>query len=137
MRVPASHVIVANTARGRRAVSSQDGCAVFARAAARYNRAANWGYAMLNRRQLLASTAALAPLVLLKPAFGAEPASGEAARLNVLFDAFFQEGLRQNPENATQIGLDTGANADLRGKLRDESRAGVAAAKALNADQIK
>ncbi|MGD0867864.1 MAG: DUF885 family protein, partial [Rhizomicrobium sp.] len=42
-----------------------------------------------------------------------------------------------NPESATLLGLDTGQNADLRSKLRDESAAGIAAAKALNADQLR
>ena len=88
---------------------------------------------MLDRRQLLGSAAALSTLAIAAPAFGAESPSG---RLSALFDAFFQENLKQNPETATQLGLDKGDNADLRGKLRDESAAGIAAAKALNADQL-
>ncbi|MEI9888675.1 MAG: DUF885 family protein [Rhizomicrobium sp.] len=88
---------------------------------------------MLDRRQLLSSAAALGAVAFAPPAWGAE---SEAARLNALFDAFFQENLRANPEQATQLGLDTGANADLRGKLRDETAAGIAAAKALNASQL-
>jgi uncharacterized protein (DUF885 family) len=91
------------------------------------------GDAMLDRRQLLGSAAALA---FVRPAF-AEDAPTESMRLNALFDAFFQENLRQNPESATQLGLDTGANADLRSKLRDNSADGIAAAKAMNADQLK
>ena len=88
---------------------------------------------MLDRRQLLSTAAALVPLAVIRPAFGAD---SEAAKLNALFDAFFQEGLRQSPEQATLLGLDTGANADLRGKLRDESAAGIDRAKALTADQL-
>ncbi|MBV9905102.1 MAG: DUF885 family protein, partial [Alphaproteobacteria bacterium] len=91
---------------------------------------------MLDRRQLLGSAAAVTALAFAKPVWAASDAN-EVARLNAMFDDFFQEGLRRSPENATQLGLDKGANADLRGKLRDESAAGIAAAKALNADQLK
>ncbi|HEY2444872.1 MAG TPA: DUF885 family protein [Rhizomicrobium sp.] len=89
---------------------------------------------MLSRRELLASTAALAVL----PQFSiAAAATTGPANLDALMTAFFQENLRQNPESATLLGLDTGANADLKSKLRDESSAGIAAARALNLDQLK
>lgn len=90
---------------------------------------------MLSRRQLLGTAAAAASLALLEPARAASDAV-EVAKLNALFDTFFQENLRLNPEGATQLGLDKGANADLRSKLHDESAAGIAAAKALNASQL-
>jgi uncharacterized protein (DUF885 family) len=89
---------------------------------------------MLNRRDLIltgASAAALAPLA------GAVADPPEDARLAALFDAFVQEDLRRRPEGATLLALDTGANADLRGKLTDGSVAGLAGAKALNADQLR
>ena len=92
---------------------------------------------MLNRRQLLASTAALGALAAQPLRLVAEPVGGEAAKLNALLDAIFQEAMRNNPEGATQLGFDKGANADLKSKLRDESTAGIAAAKALNADQLR
>jgi uncharacterized protein (DUF885 family) len=88
---------------------------------------------MLNRRDLVltgASAAVLAPLA-------ARAQSAEDARLNTLFDSFLQEDLRRRPETATLLGLDTGANAELRRKLTDGSPAGLAAAKALNADQLR
>jgi uncharacterized protein (DUF885 family) len=88
---------------------------------------------MLNRRELLASSAAVAVAYTVPPAFAA---ATPAASLDALMSTFFQENLRQNPEGATQLGLDTGANADLRGKLNDESAAGIAASKALNASQL-
>src|SRR5258705_6049082 len=88
---------------------------------------------MLNRRELIVTTAAAAGLAL---SFPARAAATEATQLNALFEAFFQENLRANPENATQLGLDTGANADLRSKLTDQSAAGFAAAKARNASQL-
>src|ERR1700710_2390374 len=89
---------------------------------------------MLDRRQLLGSAAALGAAALAPPAFAADDAP---ARLSALFDAFFPEGLERNPEQATLLGLDKGANAGLRGRLRDESAAGIAAAKAQTADQLK
>ena len=95
---------------------------------------------MLSRRHLLATAAsAFAAYALMPPlrAVAAAAASaGEAAKLNALMDTFFQEDLRQRPERATLLGLDTGANADLKGKLRDNSTAGIAADKALTLDQI-
>jgi uncharacterized protein (DUF885 family) len=92
---------------------------------------------MLNRRELLATTAALAVLPTLSFATDQPPPDGEASKLDALMTTFMQENLRQNPEGATQLGLDTGANADLRSKLRDGSVAGIAAAKALNLDQLR
>ncbi len=89
---------------------------------------------MLNRRELLSSAASAALVYSVQSARGAE--AGPAARLNALMDAFFRENLNQSPESATLLGLDTGANAALKYKLRDESLAGVAAAKALNASQL-
>jgi uncharacterized protein (DUF885 family) len=90
---------------------------------------------MLSRRELLATTAVFA--VLPRFAFAAETAAAsEAGKFDALITAFFQENLRQNPEGATLLGLDTGANADLHHKLRDESSAGIAAARALNLGQL-
>ncbi|MBL6853420.1 MAG: DUF885 family protein [Alphaproteobacteria bacterium] len=89
---------------------------------------------MLDRRQLLGSAAALGAASFITPVFAADD---EAARLNALMDVFFQEGLQQGPEQATLLGLDKGPNAGLRSRLRDESAAGVAASRALSADQLK
>lgn len=86
---------------------------------------------MLNRRTLLLTTAAAGAASAL-PAFAAEPSS-----LDKLFDDLFQEGLRQRPESATQLGLDKGANADLRAKLSDDGDKGRAASRALTADQLR
>src|SRR5665213_811633 len=91
---------------------------------------------MLSRRDLLASTAATAFAFAILPAAYADDTPGNP-KLNALFDDFFRENLRQNPEGATQLGLDNGANADLKSRLRDESAAGIAASKALNADQLR
>ena len=86
---------------------------------------------MLDRRRLLSSSAALA----VSAALGRAAAAPEA--LNSLLDTLFQEGLESNPEGATQLGLDRGANAGLKSRLSDRSAAGIAAAKALNQSQLR
>ena len=87
---------------------------------------------MLNRRDFLLATGAAAFV----PTAGLAQ-SGEDAKLDVLFDAFVQEDLRQRPEGATQLGLDKGANAALRGRMTDNSVEGIARTKALTADQLR
>lgn len=84
-----------------------------------------------NRRDMILGGAALAALA---PAVARASAEGE--RLSALLDGFFQAGLRQSPESATNLGLDTGANADLKSRLRDDSAEGIARARALNAAQL-
>ncbi len=91
---------------------------------------------MLNRRAFLSSTAVLASAVALR-GVPLQAAPNSATELNTLFDALFQENLRRSPESATQLGFDKGPNADLKGKLRDESAAGIADAKASNLDQLR
>jgi uncharacterized protein (DUF885 family) len=95
---------------------------------------------MLSRRRLLATAAATASANALPkwtfPAYAEAAPNSEAAKLNGLMETFFQENLQQNPESATLLGLDKGSNANLKSRLRDESAAGIAAAKALNAGQL-
>lgn len=82
---------------------------------------------MIDRRHFLGGSAALAV------AAGSEGVVAQATpstRLTALFDTLVQEQLRRSPEAATNLGLDTGANADLRSQLSDQSPAGIAAAKA-------
>lgn len=106
---------------------------------------------MLNRRELISSAASAAiawPAASaaiswsaasaaigwsIAPAFAA---TDPVASLNALMDDFVQQNLTENPEGATQLGLDKGANAALKFKLRNESLAGVAAARRLNASQL-
>ncbi len=64
---------------------------------------------MLDRRQLLGSAAALGAASFITPGFAADD---EAARLNAMMDAFFNEGLQQGPEQATLLGLDKGRMPD-------------------------
>lgn len=82
---------------------------------------------MIDRRHFLGSTAALA---MAAGSDGVIAQTIPATRLTALFDTLVQEQLRRSPESATSLGLDTGANADLRSKLSDQSPAGLAAAKA-------
>ncbi|MFL6689147.1 MAG: DUF885 domain-containing protein [Alphaproteobacteria bacterium] len=95
---------------------------------------------MLSRRHLLATAAATASANALPkwrlPAYAGAAPNPEAAKLNGLMDTFLQENLQQNPESATLLGLDKGSNANLKSRLGDESAAGIAAAKALNARQL-
>jgi uncharacterized protein (DUF885 family) len=90
---------------------------------------------MLDRRQLLSAGASAAALAF-APAVRAAP-GGEGARLTALLDAFFQENLQRQPESATELALDKGANAGLKSKLEDVSAAGMAREKAANLDQIR
>lgn len=71
---------------------------------------------MLTRRHLLGASAALAML----PA-GVRAAAGPDAELATLLDSFLQAFLGRSPEEATGLGLDTGTNAALRGRLDDRS----------------
>jgi len=89
---------------------------------------------MLSRRELLSSAASAALACSVLPAFAA--GSDSAARLNALMETFFQENLNESPESATLLGFDKGTNAGLKSKLRDESLAGTAHARALNASQL-
>jgi uncharacterized protein (DUF885 family) len=99
---------------------------------------------MLNRRALLLSVSA-AGLAVSLPAYSraqgrSDPGAVASPRdpaLDHLFDQLFHENLRLHPESATQLGLDKGADADLKGKLSDQSGAGIAAEKALTQDQLR
>ncbi len=84
----------------------------------------------MDRRSLLATGGALAVAGTLPalPAI-AQGGAGDAA-FKALLDRIFYDRLADNPEGATQLGLDTGPRAALRSKLADESSAGIARRKA-------
>ena len=85
----------------------------------------------LNKRAFLGGTSAVVATALLpREASAAPPAVGP------LYDRLVQAQLRRSPESATQLGLDTGANADLRAKLSDQSLAGVAQNRAAARDEL-
>jgi len=74
----------------------------------------------LDRRQLLV-TAAAAGLAATAPGQAlAAPAAGDAA-LNRYFDGLSQQILDNGPEQATYLGLDTGAHAERKSRLSDAS----------------
>lgn len=73
----------------------------------------------LDRRQIMMGAAASA-LAASTPALAAGTAKDQ---LYALFDAFFDEDLSESPEQATNLGLDTGKHADARFKLSDRSTA--------------
>jgi uncharacterized protein (DUF885 family) len=91
---------------------------------------------MFSRREILASSASVLALSALPARADTPPANPTAARLDALMDVLFRENLNDNPEGATLLGLDTGANAALKSRLSDQSRAGIAARKALNQSQL-
>ncbi|HSI18573.1 MAG TPA: DUF885 family protein [Sphingomonas sp.] len=90
----------------------------------------------IDRRTLLRSGGAAGAMLAL-PATAFAATSAHDPKLATLFDTLFLEGVRQRPESATLLGLDTGPNADLRSKLSDASEVGRAAARALTASQIR
>jgi uncharacterized protein (DUF885 family) len=82
---------------------------------------------MIDRRHFLGGSAALA---VAAGSEGVVAQNTPSTQLTTLFDTLVQEQLRRSPEGATNLGLDTGANADLRSQLSDQSPNGIAAAKA-------
>ncbi len=91
---------------------------------------------MLDRRQLLACAAAAS---LSAPALAAPPSAetSQGRKLTALLDAFWAEELQRGPERATDLGLDTGANAPLKHRLTDVSAAGIEGDRAEAAHQAR
>jgi uncharacterized protein (DUF885 family) len=95
---------------------------------------------MLNRRHIFLSAAATAAVAPFSSALAqaAKAAVGSPHdKLFALFDAFMDENLRAAPEFATSLGVDVGDKAAERGKLSDNSLAGIARINALNASQLR
>ena len=90
---------------------------------------------MLNRRHLLATVAAAAASAPILAA--AQAASSEGAKLTRLLDDFWAQDLQRNPERASDLGLDVGANAALKRRLNDVSRQGIEADRAAVARRGK
>ncbi|QCB42718.1 DUF885 family protein [Sphingomonas sp. PAMC26645] len=88
----------------------------------------------MDRRAFIMSSAATATLSVLPTRLAsaqtlagtAAPPSPGDARLNAAFDQVLRETVRQSPEFATSLGLDTGKDADLRHMLGDNSYAAIA-----------
>ena len=91
----------------------------------------------LTRRDMLAA-GSIGALALTLPgcvATLARPASAGLASATAMLDEFAWRLLEQNPEAATEKGVDTGEHAALRGRLEDRSAAGqVALAQTLRVD---
>ncbi len=87
----------------------------------------------MNRRQLLQSSALL--LASTAPAFAA--GTDEDAKLRALLDAFWDESLDVSPQQATALGIDTGARAGQRRLLNDASRSGRDAWVASRTDRLQ
>jgi uncharacterized protein (DUF885 family) len=91
---------------------------------------------LLNRRHMMFATAAagfaatggLPTLALAR--------EGEVAKLNALFDDIMAKQLRQSPETATGLGLDSGELAWTKGLLSDRSSAAIKAGFAQTAQQL-
>lgn len=75
----------------------------------------------MNRRQFLASCSATALTGLVAAPARASARDADAA-LTALLDQFFAARLAESPEQATALGLDTGARSGLRRQLDDRSR---------------
>ena len=88
---------------------------------------------MFDRRAFLASSTALGLVSILPNGAFAQPpaaASERDAALDRMLQSWFDADLQDNPTFATNLGLDTGANAALRGRLGEVSVAEVAEDKA-------
>ncbi|MGZ3404293.1 MAG: DUF885 domain-containing protein [Phenylobacterium sp.] len=87
----------------------------------------------IDRRGFLATTAGAAAML----ATGARAqAAGAEAELNRAFDDFFNQSLDHSPEQVTSLGLDKGARAAAKFKLRDASLAAIEQRKAETAANL-
>jgi uncharacterized protein (DUF885 family) len=95
---------------------------------------------MLDRRQMLASVAAISLAGAARSSAAvaeAGPGANPGQDLTALLDTFWTEELQRDPQRATELGLDTGANAPLKHRLKDVSRAGVEGDRAAVAQQAQ
>jgi uncharacterized protein (DUF885 family) len=88
---------------------------------------------MLNRRSMLATTAAAA-LTAAAPAFAAD--TKDNAELAALFDQFVKENLDLSPLTVSALGLDKGDRYYQKSLIDDASLAGIAKNKASTASQL-
>ncbi|HEX8261715.1 MAG TPA: DUF885 family protein [Allosphingosinicella sp.] len=72
----------------------------------------------MDRRTFIASSGAAALAATLPATVLAQPRAGSGdAELNALFERIFQQAVQRSPELATQLGLDKGEYAGLKGRL--------------------
>ncbi|HEY1073239.1 DUF885 domain-containing protein, partial [Brevundimonas sp.] len=77
---------------------------------------------MIDRRRLLLTAAATAAVA---PSLAHAATSDSDARLNALLDGWFEADVDDNPEYATNLGLDRGARSSLSSKLTAVSPAAI------------
>jgi len=77
----------------------------------------------MRRRHFIAS-AGFASALMALPAIARAAMGRDDVKLRAMLDRFFYARLDESPEQATSLGLDTGARARLKSKLDDTSRAG-------------
>jgi uncharacterized protein (DUF885 family) len=82
-----------------------------------------------DRRAFLLGSSALS-LLAIPGASWALQANARDSALDAMLSAWFQEDLKDDPETATNLGLDVGELASLRGRLEGQSIADVAEEKA-------
>jgi uncharacterized protein (DUF885 family) len=87
-------------------------------------------YARLDRRTFLLTSAAFGLAGCATTAVPGAPGGSRDAQLDALLTRWFEEDLGDDPEFATNLGLDTGARAALRAQLADETAAHGAAERA-------
>jgi uncharacterized protein (DUF885 family) len=78
-----------------------------------------------DRRTFLLGTAALGATACTPTARpGGASSAGAAAQARAIYDSVFEQMLLLSPESATNLGLDVGARAGLKSRLRDLSVTG-------------
>jgi len=92
---------------------------------------------LLDRRHFLLAAAAGGALAQFAPSLALADSASPQARLNALLGDFIQSDLARSPQEATSLGLDTGALAGQRARLRDVSLAAIATDKAQIADRLR
>ncbi|WP_243450912.1 DUF885 family protein [Sphingosinicella sp. CPCC 101087] len=101
---------------------------------------------MLDRRTFLASSTALGFLAFgglpVRALAQAQPAEAQAAgerdaALDAMLDGWFREDLLDNPTFATNLGLDTGELAQLRGRLGESSLAEINEERAQSVERLR
>lgn len=80
----------------------------------------------MERRHFLAGASASTLIMASGPALAAAKPGSADARLKALLDKLFNSDVDNSPSTATQLGLDKGARAALRGRLDDTTPAGRA-----------
>lgn len=78
----------------------------------------------ISRRSFIASTTAVLAAGCSPSVLPTRSNAGAAAQARNIYDRVFEEMLRLEPENATNLGLDVGVRASLKGRLKDLSATG-------------